>query len=340
MFQTIRLMFRYAFGEPLPEIPEFDADRAAPDPAALEARERARHGDWHAAHKVIEDAGQNWELRGHRVSVLSQLAQKQDGWLYAWLAAVPDDPTAVLLQAEMLHGRAGAARGSASAAETTPEQFRDFHALSEAAAQVGRRAMELAPPGDPLPYAQMLGTLFGDQEARAGAFDELFDEGRRRDPYNFDLHWTAISLRCQKWGGSHEAMFSTARGVAEIAPPGAAAVMLPFLAHAEYVLLEFAWGNDTKKSEKAAKKYFARPEVRQELDHWLAKWRAGTPSPLKLSTCLQLEAFYYVLTDRRKEAKAIFDQLGQYVSPLYAWGYIWNDREAGYLIKWMWANRI
>jgi hypothetical protein len=341
MFRTVYLFFRYFVGAPVPEIPEFDdPDRAISDQAVLEARERARRGDWQAARKVIEDAGPDWELRGRRVHLLSGLAKGEDGWLYAWLSAMPDDPAAVLIQATTLSHRAGEARGSASAARTSAEQFRDFHALSEAAGQVGRRAMALAPPNDPLPWVEQLGTLFGDRQARASSFDELFDEGRRRDPYNFDLHWTAISLRCLKWGGSHELMFATAREVAAAAPPGANAVMFPLFAHIEYVLKEFTWSEELKPSIRKAKKYFRRPEVQQELDQWIAKWRAGVSNPAKRSTCLQWEAMFYTLAGRRKAAKAVFDELGQYVDTDTSWAYVWGDSDYGYLSSWLWANRI
>ncbi|MFC7529683.1 hypothetical protein [Actinoplanes sp. GCM10030250] len=340
MFRTVYLFFRYFLGKPVPETPEFDADRAIADHALLEARERARHGDWQAARKVIEDAGNDWELRGRRVAELSSLAQKEDGWLYAWLRPAPSDPSAVHMQAVMLGGRAAVARGSKTAEHTSAEQFVDFEQLSEAAAQVGRRAMELAPPGDPLPWVTFMQAFFSDRHGRGITLDEVFDEGRRRDPYNFDLHFRAVTLRCQKWGGSHEQMFSTAREVAAAAPPGANSVMFPLFAHIEYVLLEIAWDKKLEPSVRGAKRYFRRAEVRQELDQWIAKWRAGTPNPANRSTVLQWVAMFYILAGRRKAAREVFDELGQYVSPVAAWAYIWGDREYGYLSSWLWANRI
>ncbi|WP_328476241.1 hypothetical protein OHA21_21390 [Actinoplanes sp. NBC_00393] len=340
MFTYVKLFFRFLSGEEFPDTPEFDADRALNDQPLREARDRARHGDWQAARKVVEDAGADWELKGRRVGLLSDLAATDDGWLYAWLRAAPSDPSAVLIQAAMLGHKAGEARGSASAANTSAEQFAGFEQLSEASAQVSQRAMALAAPNDPLPWVEMLGTMFADRHARTAYFDEIFDEGRRRDPFNFDLHWTALSLRCQKWGGSHDLMFATARGVAEAAPPGYSAVMLPLFAHFEYSMIEYGWGERTDKTLKAHRRYFTRPEVQQELDHWIAKWRAGTPNPAKLSTCRQWQALYYSLAGRRAEAKAVFDEIGQFVVPTTGWGYFWAGGEYGYLKAWMWANRI
>ena len=93
-----------------------------------------------------------------------------DRWLYDWLRTEPFHPVAVLVQAEMLSNRAGTARGSAPASETSAEQFADFHELSAAAAQLGRRAIELAAPNDPLPWAHLLGTMFADRRTMTDAF--------------------------------------------------------------------------------------------------------------------------------------------------------------------------
>ncbi|MFC7529682.1 hypothetical protein [Actinoplanes sp. GCM10030250] len=336
----LRVLIRYLFGGPVPETPEFDEERIFWDVDLRDARDRARHGDWQAARKVIEQAGTDWELRGGRLGVLADLAATDDAWLYAWLRAEPEDPSAVLIQSIMLGQRAGEARGSASAANTTQEQFQNFRALSDAAAQVGQRAIDLAPPNDPLPWVEQLGNMFADRRTVETSFDAVFDEARRRDPYNFDLHFTALSLRCQKWYGSHEQMFAIARNVAAAAPPGASAVVLPLFAHFEFAMREFCWDTRTSKSLRAAKKYFRRPEVQQELDQWIAKWRAAPPNRARLASCRQWIALYYTMAGRRKEAKAVFDELGQYVLPVTGWGYFFAGGEYGYLKSWWWANGV
>jgi hypothetical protein len=334
-----RLFFRYLFGGPVPETPEFDAELALTDPVMREVRDRVRHGDWQAGRKLVADAGDDWDLRGWRLSMLAGLAVEDDRWLYAWLSAEPYDPAAVLIQASMLSRRAADARGSATASHTSAEQFQNFHELSRAAAEVGRRAVEVAGPGDPGPYVLMMRTMFADRQARSMSFDEVFDEGRRRDPYNFDLHLTAISLKCEKWSGSHEEMFGIARGVAAAAPPGNRAVLLPLFAHYEYALREFSWGDtDDKKALKACQKYFRSPAVRQEIEEWIAKYRAAPRTSAQLSTARQWMALHYSLTGRKKDAKVLFDELGQYVVAANEWGYIYGGAEYGYLKSWWWAN--
>ena len=340
MFFKTRLFFRQLFGRPLPPEPEFDADRAINDEALRPARDAAQRGDWQLPREVIDDAGVDWELRGRRVSVLSDVAAKNGRWIDAWLTFEPAHPAAALIRASMLNYQAGEARGSASAKNTTAEQFQNFQRLSARAAEAGRRAMELAGPYDPLPWIEMLQTMFADHHARTTLFDEVFAEGRRRDPYNFDLHVTALSLRCQKWYGSHEQMFATAREVAAAAPAGSSSVILPLFAHFEYAMREFSWDTRTDASLKACQNYFRSPEVQQELDQWIAKWQAGAPHPARLSTCRQWTTVYYCLAGRRGEAKAMFDQIGQYVDPSTPWAYFWPGGKYGYLKNWWWANGV
>jgi hypothetical protein len=317
----------------LPSIPQFDDERAVQDVALRNARRDVRRGDWESAREVIAEAGRDWELRGRRIGSLGDLAASDGAWLDEWLRADPSDAAAVLLQSARLGHAAADARGAASAPNTSAEQFAEFHRLSAASAQAGRRAIELADPGDPVPWAQLLGTRFSDGDA----IDEVFEEGRRRDPYHFDLHLTAISLRCEKWFGSHEQMFATAREVAGAAPAGANAVLLPLFAHYEYAMREFAWETRSDRATKACRKYFRRAAVRDEVERWIAKWRAGTPNPARAGLCRQWIALFCTLTGQRRAARAVFEELGPYVTPTHAWGYMFGGSEYGYLESWTWA---
>ena len=76
-----RLLIRHLFGGPVPETPEFDSELALTDPVMRDVRQRVRAGEWQAARKTIADAGEDWDLRGWRISVLSNLAVEDDRWL-------------------------------------------------------------------------------------------------------------------------------------------------------------------------------------------------------------------------------------------------------------------
>ncbi|MEU4624957.1 hypothetical protein AB0G04_33910 [Actinoplanes sp. NPDC023801] len=335
----IRLLYRLLTDGPLLPVPEFDADQAVLDRSLARARRDVRRGDWTAARAVIDEAGDDWELRGRRIGSLSGLAAGDRGWLDSWLAAAPEDPIAVQMLAATLSDQAGRARGSATADKTSPQQAHGFHTLSAAAAEACHRAMELAGPADPNPWSERLGTMFtgvGPEE-----FDEIFDEGRRRDPFHFDLHSYAVTWRCEKWFGSHESMFTTAREVAAAAPAGASVVLLPLFAHYEYALSGFTWGADnTDKALAESRRWFRGPEVQQEIDSLIAKWRAGTPHPATAQMLRQWVALFYSLAGRRKETRAVFEELGPYVIPHHAWGYLYGGGEYGYLRSWFWASGL
>ncbi|MEU4422118.1 hypothetical protein AB0F81_15945 [Actinoplanes sp. NPDC024001] len=331
------MLSRFFRRRPQLEFPQFDPDPALNDLQLRQARDGALAGDWQAAARAIEDAGTNGELRCRRISVLSEAAVKEDAWLYKWLAEHPHDAAAVTIQAAMLSERAGNERGGASAAQTSDAQFRAFADLSAAAAEVSRRAMSLAGPSDPAPWVEFMGTMFGDRQARR-SFAATYEEGRRRDPYNFELHLTAVGLLCQKWGGSHERMFDAARGAAAAAPPGANAVMLPFLAHFEYALREFGWDQWDRETLIARHQYLERPDVRQELDSWAAKWRAGQHTVGREMTCRHWLALYYTATGRHREAKVVFDEIGVYLGSPTAWGYFYGVSARGFVAGWKVAN--
>jgi hypothetical protein len=335
--RILRFVIHALFYGPIPDLPEFTEDSATHDQAGREARHRAVRGDWTAAKKTLSDAGTDWDLRGRRVGMLAEAAATDGSWLQTWRETTPDDPDAVLIEAATWQIRAGRARGAASADQTSEQQFHAFHTQSARAAALTDRAMALALPGDPVPWARKLGTMFGDRDSR-DRFDEIYAEGRRRDPHNFPLHVAAISLLCQKWGGSHERMFEAARDAATAAPPGSASVLLPLFAHIEYALVAFLWGDSGAKGLRAARSYFRRPDVRQELDAWVEKWRSGSPGPG--SGGRQWVAIYYYLAGRRAEAKAVFDEVGPEVSASSAWAYLHGGDDYGYLRAWMWANRL
>ncbi|MEU4155507.1 hypothetical protein [Actinoplanes sp. NPDC026670] len=323
---------------PLPPTPELDSNGIFSDEPLREAREQALRGDWQAARHVVEDAGRDWELRGWRIGRLGLAAAEDDGWLGAWLRAEPADPTAVLLQAGTMIRRAVQARGIASSARTTEEQFQGFHTNMQAAAPVLRRAMRLAGSDDPTPWAEMMRTMFADQQTREASFDEVYAEAQRRDPYHFEIHLMAVQLRLDKWFGSHEQSFATAREIAAAAPAGSGVTLLPLYTHLEYAKREFHWDVTGDVPKAACEAYLRRPEVQDEVDRAVAKWRAGTPQSVLVPGWLQWLALYYTLAGRREQAKAVFDEIGPRVCPRHDWAYFWDTAQTGYLTAWRWAN--
>ncbi|WP_326999702.1 hypothetical protein OHA72_31750 [Dactylosporangium sp. NBC_01737] len=326
-------------GSPLHSRPPLpDKDGALDDHELRAARALATTGYWLPAQTVIAAAGTGWERRGHRITVLGEAAADGGGgWLDEWLAAAPDDPTAITLNAATLSLRASKARGSASAAGTTREQFLRFDELS-AAAQVQAQRAVAVDRADPAPCTILCRTMYsrGDGDG----FHAALAEGRRRDPFDFDLNARAVDFHCAKWFGSHDTMFAIARGTADAAPPGVGVTMLPLLAHLEYAMREFSWGRVTDRTVKDSRAYFQRPDVQQEVDACVAKWHAaGPPAHPKAVLCDNWLAIVYALGSRRRECRAVFRRIGPYAAT-HLWTCFFGSQAGGFLANWRWANSI
>ncbi|WP_203897341.1 hypothetical protein [Virgisporangium aliadipatigenens] len=316
--------------------PFVDDDPAVDDRPLRTARDLVRAGDWHAARDIVRAAGTDRELRGRRIGVLTTAAKESDGWLMAWLTAEPSSPDAAIIFAALLNDRAGDARGSASAAHTTREQFAAFGELSRAAHEASRRAVALA-PDDPQPWIEIIYSQFATGDRNA--FDEAVREALRRDPTYIRVHIAGVSFLCQKWFGSHERMFAAARTPAASAPPGSDLHILPVFGHIEYALTEYSFRERTPQSFAACRRYFQRPDVRHEVDACVARFRAGGPhTRLRSLTCLNWIAVAYTLGDRRAEAKAVFDEMLPYYTDAPSWGYFWGDSWVGFRDAWRWAQ--
>ncbi|WP_433830322.1 hypothetical protein ACQP2E_10545 [Actinoplanes sp. CA-015351] len=316
---------------PQVSVPGRDHDPAMDDHELRAARSRVAVGDWGAARDVVAAAGADWELRSRRIMLLSDAAAANDRWLIDWLRAAPADPAAVMLHAAMLLERAGEARGSAPANQTSQAQFQAYAELSAAAGQVSQRAIALAGPDDPTPFILLLDAMFGAGQVHSEQFRQVLAEARRRAPHHFELHLTLVNLLCEKWFGSHEQMFAAAREAAAAAPPGSNTVMVPFVAHFEYAMREFSWDKATGQSVADTANYLQTREVQMELDAWAQKWRAGTPAPGRGMTCRNWLALYYMMSNRRAEAREVFAEIGPYAGGTVAWAFFLGNVDNGFV---------
>ncbi|MEU8238157.1 hypothetical protein AB0C07_07930 [Actinoplanes missouriensis] len=316
-----------------------DTDYAQADLQLRDARDRAASGDWNAASQLMHATGRDWELRSRRLAVLGIAAGHTPRWVDAWETAIPGDPTVAILRAEGLLELAGRARGAASARNTTPEQFQEFHRLSALAADASERAVTLNPE-DPYPWVLRMDSMLANGHQHRDDFPVALGEAVARDPYHFEAHLTAVTFLCQKWYGSHEEMFAAARGPATAAPAGASVVLLPLLAHFEYALREY--GFETRAESLAAKKeYFHRPEVIEEITWCATKWRAAGEPRLtgRGITLRHWLALANHLSDRDREGtRALLTQIGSYLGSTPAYGYFWMRQADGFHAVTKWAR--
>ncbi|TWD25363.1 hypothetical protein FB570_103147 [Streptomyces sp. T12] len=134
--------------------------------------------------ELLEETGDDWDRRSHRVSVLAE-ATAGTRIAAAWLEREPDAPDALVF-----HSWTQLTRG-----------LRDGH-LEDAREVVGRchRAAELAPE-DPLPWVVLLGT------ARTERYDSrdvqaLWREATGRDRYHREAYLQMLAHLSPEEGGS------------------------------------------------------------------------------------------------------------------------------------------
>src|SRR5207249_676014 len=134
-------------------------DAALDDAELVAARAALAQGRWQAARSLLVRTGDDWDRRGHRVTVLA-LESYSAAWARDWLLAEPDSADAAVLLALALVQRA--LRG-----KEKPERARE--ACRDAAALL---------PADPTPW---LGLLMLERDpGRAGDIERLFIEVRCR----------------------------------------------------------------------------------------------------------------------------------------------------------------
>lgn len=231
---------------------DIDTGRSMPEPAeqtALVARVRA--GDWQAGADWVEAAGQVWEERHHRAGVLAAAGAEDGGWLPAWRAARPADPTAALVHAAAEVAVAWNVRGSLSSQHTTTEQFALFHDALLTARAAAHEAQRLADPADPVPYVNELPIARGLGYSYE-QFQELWAEIVKRDPKMQSAWSGALQYWCAKWRGSHERAEEFGREAAAQGEPGDLLSLVLLRAHFEH---------ENHEADLDPDVYYKQPEI-------------------------------------------------------------------------------
>ncbi|WP_093768359.1 tetratricopeptide repeat protein [Streptomyces sp. F-7] len=133
---------------------------------------------------LLEETGSDWDLRGHRVSVLAAAAA-DTGIAQTWLERDPDDVDALVFH-------------SWTALVRALEERR----LEDTDAVISRchRAAELWPE-DPLPWVVLLGTARVERYDHKDV-DALWRQATARDPWNREAFLQMLALLSPEEGGS------------------------------------------------------------------------------------------------------------------------------------------
>ncbi|MBD0838021.1 MULTISPECIES: hypothetical protein [unclassified Streptomyces] len=281
-------------------------DPALDDAELAAARAALTQGRWQNARSLLARTADDWDRRGHRVTVLAAEPHSAP-WAREWLLADPDSADARVLLALALVQRS--LRG-----KEKPDRAREAcHAAAEAV------------PADPTPWLGLLMLTRGtgtEREALA-----LFDEIRRRHADHHHAHHLMVARLAERSAASgpdplHE-VYDFASAAAERAPADSPLAILPVIAHAERYRVLAAAGHEP--ADPAASGHWvgrrARQVMKAAFDWWLEWEHEGHPRRL---VDLNFLAHAKSCEGRGAEAAALFHRIGEHVTPA-PWSY--PDRE-------------
>ncbi|MGX2998110.1 hypothetical protein JNUCC64_28245 [Streptomyces sp. JNUCC 64] len=272
-------------------------DAALDDAPLATARTALAQGRWSTARGLLVDTGDDWDRRGHRITVLAQESTTL-AWAQDWRIAEPESADAVVLVALATVWRA--LRGKAR-----PD-----------AARAACRAAAGLLPDDPTPW---LGLLV--LERSLGAEEDvvrLFDEVRHRHPEHHHAHHLMIARLAERRAGAgqdpmHE-VYDFASWAAEQAPADSPLAILPVVAHAERYRVLAAAG--TEPVDPLSSGHWvgrrARQVMKAAFDWWLEWEREDHP---RNRVDLNFLAHAKYCGGRGAEAAALFHRIGNHITP-------------------------
>jgi hypothetical protein len=234
----------------------------------------------------------------------------------AWVKAEPHSALPLLLRGRNRIYWAWEARGGGTANTVTDDGLRAF-VQRLALAEDDLRAAASLDANDATAYGYLLivgrGLSHSLEECQA-----LFKEATARCPTHLRSHQTWLVRQCEKWGGSHDAMFALARDAHASAPEGSRLHALLAQAHAERFLFGCSFDEDP-----AFQTYYKRPEVVEELRAaYRACFASGRHTHKLLDTQLRNEfAFGFYLGGQDDLAKPLLLAIGDGFTQ-FPWGFL------------------
>ncbi|PBC64937.1 hypothetical protein BKI49_06405 [Streptomyces sp. Tue6028] len=277
-------------------------DPALDDAELATARTALNQGRWTAVRALLTATGDDWDRRGHRVTVLAQ-APAALAWVRDWQLAEPESADAAVLF------------GCA-----TVQRALDGKVRPERAREACHAAAALA-PADPTPW---LGLLV--LERTLGTEDEvvrLFDEVRHRYADHHHAHHLMVARLAERRAAAgqdplHE-VYDFANWAAEQAPADSPLAVLPVVAHAErYRVLA---GAGSEPADPVASGHWigrrARQVMKAAFDWWLEWEHEDHPRRL---VDLNFLAHAKFCEGRGAEAAALFHRIGEHATEA-PWSY-------------------
>ncbi|WP_369367560.1 hypothetical protein AB5L52_34340 [Streptomyces sp. CG4] len=275
------------------------------------ARAALAQGRRQAARSLLLHTGDDWDRRGHRLTVLAREPYAA-AWASEWLQAEPGSADAATLYALAQVQRA--LRG-----KTDPDLARA--ACADAAAQA---------PADPTPWLGRLrlARTLGPEHEVLGTFAEL----RRRHPEHHHAHQLLLARLAERPAGGRAAedheVYDLAELAAAEAPADSPLAVLPVVAYAERYRVLAATG--LAPADPAASGHWSGPRARRILrdafDWWL-EWEHDEHPRHHLD--LNHLAFALSCAGRPAEAAALFRRIGRHATRA-PWCYAHHDPRAAF----------
>ncbi|MFJ3305749.1 hypothetical protein ACIPSA_21995 [Streptomyces sp. NPDC086549] len=285
--------------DPGPERTAQAFDGALGDSELVVARTALTQGRWQATRSLLLRTGDDWDRRGHRITVLAREPYTA-AWARDWLHAEPGSADASVLLALSLVRRS--LRG------------RQDPGGSRAAC---RTAAALA-PADPTPWLGLLLLEHAGPEA-----DRIFTEVLRRHPDHHHAHHLMVARLAERQPESgpdprHE-VYDFADRAADHAPADSPLAVLPVVAHTERYRALAAVGRAPADSTASA--HWVGPRARRVLRtafHWWLEWEHDDHPRRHVD--LNFLAHATSCAGRAAEAAALFRRIGRHATPA-PWSY-------------------
>ncbi|KIZ17735.1 hypothetical protein [Streptomyces natalensis] len=261
------------------------------------------HGRWGEVRTLIAETGTDWDLRGHRVTVLGAVPGCAS-WARDWQLAEPDSGDAATLLAGAAVQRALAGKDSLHAAAT--------------ACRTAARML----PDDPTPWlgALLLARHTGTVDEREQAFDQI----RARHPDHHHAHHLMTACLAELQQGDRDdplhQVYDFAAWAAEQAPADSPLAVLPVIAHAERHRVLAAHGLQPDAAGHWSTRR-ARQAMKAAFDWWL-EWEGEGHPRSKVDLNFLAHAKFH--EGRMAEAAALFHRIGTHVTP-EPWSYTGRD---------------
>ncbi|MEV5959306.1 hypothetical protein AB0M11_37160 [Streptomyces sp. NPDC051987] len=273
-------------------------DDALGDAELISARAALAQGRWQSARSLLLHTGEDWDRRGHRVTVLAREPYAV-AWAREWLLAEPGSPGAAVLYALTLVRRA--LRG-----KEDPERAREACAGAAALA-----------PADPTPWlglllvARHLGT---DEDTR-----RAFGEVRRRHPEHHHAHHLMVARIAETETRETDELCAFADRAAAEAPADSPLAVLPVVAYTERHRVLATTGQ--APADPAAAGHWTEPAAQRALgaafDWWL-EW--GSEEHPRRPVDLNHLAHATFGAGRYAEAAALLQRIGRHAT-VAPWSY-------------------